>query len=613
VCEIGPRASGPIGATPTDLLGSLSSALRHLVTALLLCPLLAAAGELSPEAQLAMQSLKPGERDKLFKAIGPIDEAPLYRGDLEVDPEKRTATGRLSVTFTPKKLTEFLDLRVTPNAVEKSRVKISHATQGGRPVITEQPEPTLFRIKLDPPAPKGVPVAVEFRVTGKLPEAPPMSDQMLANPGAGAQGKADHGAFMAAPEVVNLSGLIPGIPPVLAPGAPAMSGPSGIGDLSLFDPAHYLVTVLVPRGWAVVAPGVALGEVPESDGRNRFTFGISAARDFAVFLTKGYQVDSILVDGITVESHFLPQDKQAGARAGKYAAAALAEFQKRISPYPWTTFRVVQTRLIAGAGGMEFPALVAISTGLYRGAADPLAALGLPGMGDVPFLSAMVADLKPMMEQTLEFTIAHEVGHQWFPMMVGSDPIEEPVVDEALTQHVALLYMEWKHGRKSADGMRDVQLKLSYQFHRMMGGDDGAALRPTRLFPTMGEYAALVYGKGPLLFDDQRKLAGDAGFFSALRTYADSFRWHWAGPKSFTEVLATKVPKHKATFEELRKRYWLEAHGDDDIGQKGVMSQLPPGAAQLMQSFNPNGPSQQLDAEQQKMLEEALKVLQGEQ
>lgn len=570
----------------------------------------AANADPSPEVQLALQSLRPGERDRLFKAIGPVDEAPLYRADLEVDLVARAVTGKLSITFVPKKAADALELRVTPNAADKGRIKLSHASSAGRPLVTEQPEPTLFKVRLDPPAPKGLPVTVELRLSGKLPEAPPGSDSMQPDPGTAAAQKADHGAFMAGPEVVNLAGVIPGIPPLMADGQ-RMGGPSGIGDLTLFEPAHYLVTVLVPRGWSAVGCGTPLGEVPEKDGRVRFSFGISAARDFALFLTKGYQVDSLAVDGIAVESHFLPQDKDAGARALKYAAAALGEFQRRLGPYPWTTFRVVQTRLIAGAGGMEFPALVAISTGLYRGTADPLSALGLPGFDEVPMFKGILGDLKPMMEQTLEFTLAHEVAHQWFPMMVGSDPIDEPVVDEALAQATALLYLEWRHGRKKADNMRDVQLKLSYQFHRLMGGADGPALRPTRAFSTVGEYAALVYGKAPLLFDDHRKLAGDAPFFAALKTYAESFRWHWATPKSFTEVLAKKVPKHKQPFEELRVRHWQQEHGDEDVGQSGLLSQLPPGATQLLQSFNPSGPSKELTEEQNKLLEEAMKILQG--
>src|SRR5207302_8957938 len=117
-------------------------------------------------------------------------------------------------------------------------------------------------------------------------------------------------------------------------------------------------------------------------------------------------------------------------------------------------------------GGMEFPGLVSVSTALYRGAADPMAALGIGGapLKALGPLKDMLKGLDSMLEETLEFTVAHEVAHQWFAMMVGNDPIGDPVADEPLTQHAALLYLEAKHGRPVANGMREAELKMAYQF-----------------------------------------------------------------------------------------------------------------------------------------------------
>src|SRR6185436_9476306 len=114
----------------------------------------------------------------------------------------------------------------------------------------------------------------------------------------------------------------------------------------------------------------------------------------------------------------------AGKRVGEYAAAALGEYQKRFGPYPWSTFRVVEARLTGGAGGMEFPGLVSVSTALYRGAMDPLSTLGLGGSSAQALgpLRGLLKGLDQMMESTLEFTVAHEVAHQWFAMMIGNDP-----------------------------------------------------------------------------------------------------------------------------------------------------------------------------------------------
>ncbi len=117
--------------------------------------------------------------------------------------------------------------------------------------------------------------------------------------------------------------------------------------------------------------------MPRPDGHTRYSFGIAAARDLPLFVTKGYEDATRDVDGITVESHYLASDVDSGQRALMYAADALTEMQKRLGPYPYTHVRVIETRLTGGAGGMEFPGAVTISTALYRGAVDPLAALGI--------------------------------------------------------------------------------------------------------------------------------------------------------------------------------------------------------------------------------------------
>ena len=56
----------------------------------------ALAGELSPEQQLTLTSLRAGERARLAKAVGALEAMPLYRADLSVDPAARTVAGGTS-------------------------------------------------------------------------------------------------------------------------------------------------------------------------------------------------------------------------------------------------------------------------------------------------------------------------------------------------------------------------------------------------------------------------------------------------------------------------------------------------------------------------------------
>lgn len=600
VTRKGPAAVTVCHTPPTENgAAKLGGSLRHLLLAAFLASSLAAA-ESSPEVQLTLLSLRPAERARVEKAVGPIDELPLYRAQLDLDPARREISGQVFVTYVAKKPTSALYLRVNAN-LQSARVKLSFATVNGQPAVLEQPEPTLYRVKLDPALQPGTGAAVELKLLGKIPPAKADSDSLSMSKLDDDRNR-DYGTFAAAPELISLVGLLPGLAPA-TPEGELSSGPTGIGDFGDFELGHWLVSISVPSGWSVSAPGIALGDVPEKLGKTRFSFGIASARDFVLLATKGYETATAKLDDITVESRYLASDKDAGKKVLKVATDALTEYQKRFGPYPYTTFRVVEARLSGGAGGMEFPGLVTVSTALYRGAADPLSALGMPGLGALsgdPTLGGLLKELKPMLESTLEFTVAHEVAHQWFAMMIGSDAVTEPVVDEPLTQHAALLYLEWKHGRASADEMRKAQLTASYHLMRMMDVDDGPANRPTQEFGSVNEYAALIYGKAPLYFDAARKLVGDEKYFKALRAYCDTYRWKTARIDSFTGLIAKGTSQQKE-LSKLKKRWWDEAKGDEDLGKPQVSdmfggSGLPPG----------------LDPNTIKMLEDAIRAMGGE-
>jgi hypothetical protein len=457
--------------------------------------------------------------------------------------------------------------------------------------------------------PVGESVTVELALTAKVPAAPKGSDTMAADPSMLSTRNADYGAFMAAEESVNLAGLLPVVPPRRADGT-LQPGPTGIGDLSLGEPTNYVVSVSAAPGWTVVAGGQALGEVPEPGGKVRFSFGLAAARDFGLLLLKSDDVQHSTVGDVTVETHCQAEETETCAKVLKLATGALSALEKKLGRYPWTTFRVAQVRLTGGAGGMEFPGLVTVSTGLLRGTTDPMSALGLPQLGA---LKGLMGNLKPMMEETLALTVVHEAVHQWIPMQVGSDPILEPVVDEALTQALAVETIEAMRGKAAGEQAREQQLRMAYRLHRMMGGEDGVALRPTEAFANNGEYAALVYGKAPLLFDAQRSAVGEAAWGKALRAYVEKHQWKWVEAQTFTDELAAAVPKHAAQVKKLRTHWWEEAHGDEDIGLGDLSSLFGgglPGAGMPGAGMPSGMPA--MDPETKALLEEALRMLSGQ-
>ncbi|WP_338864232.1 M1 family aminopeptidase [Myxococcus stipitatus] len=556
-----------------------------------------ARGEVSPEVQLSLQHLKPAERERAAKAMGPLDELPRYRVQLEVDPVAREAKGRVQVEVLAKDkpLTEVY-LRLTPNAQGSRRVVLSDARLGREPIVLEQLEPTLYRHRLSEPVPPGAAAVLDVAVRAVVPKGEKSGGLFLAGGGKGPRG--DHGAFSATEDFISLVGVVPQVPPLDDKGKP-WAGPQGIGDLALYAPSHVLASITVPSGWVVHATGAAMGEVPERDGRMRYAFAAGAVRDFPVLVSKGYEAATATVNGVTVESHFAAGDREVGERVLKYATSALAEFERRLGPLPYTHFRVVEAPLTGGAGGMEFPGLITVSSSLYRGVEDPFSLVGdqvnveqlkevleaFGPMGNAPF-----AQLSKTLERALEFTVAHEVAHQYFAGLVGSDPIQSPVVDESLAQYAALLYIEWKHGKAVAESVRREVLVSTYHMYRMSGGEDGRADRPVGAFDNETEYGALVYSKAPLLHHASRKLVGDTAFLQGLRSYVDTYRFKWTCKECFTQELAKASPSNAKALSRLRVRWWQEAHGDDDLGLpdlESVMGTLGAGSGLGVDALDP--------------------------
>ncbi len=553
------------------------------IASVLLLALPAFAADLSPEAQIALTSLRTGERARVEAVLGDATLLPLYRGDFTIDPDARTVTGKVSLTLTPKTALTDLYLRCTPNANHPGAVTLSNAKVNGKSMGLAQPDPSLYRVKVD--AQKGDQVTVEVELKAKVPKLPKSATGLSALQEDAPGG--DYGAFSSGDDVMALVGLMPMIPPER--GGKLFEGPSGIGDLGSFDPSNFIVSVVVPSAWRAVSNGQAVGEVPTGSGKVRFAYAVAAARELPVLLLKNAKVTTKQVGEVLVEAVLFGDGKVVTEQTAK----SLELLESKLGPYPFKTLRVVEMRLVNGAGGMEFPGLVTVSAGLLSGQTDPLEALGLPPEQAAVAQALLGPMLTTLMKHTLEFTIDHELAHQYTAMLVGSDPIAEPVADEALTQHLALLLLEWRQGRAAAQQMRDGQLKTAYQLHRMLGGTDGKANRPTHEYASNREYAALIYGKAPLLFDEQRKLVGDEAWLKGLKTYVAEHRYRWVTGKTLTELMGKQNPLLARKLESLRQRWWNEVHGDEDLG-----------AADLS--------VQGIDPKLLEQLEDAMKAMSGE-
>lgn len=65
-------------------------------------------------------------------------------------------------------------------------------------------------------------------------------------------------------------------------------------------------------------------------------------------------------------------------------------------------------------------------------------------------MAMIAADLLDAGGESLETVVAHEVAHQWWYAVVGSDPVNQAWQDEALSQFSMLEYLEDRHALRGA-------------------------------------------------------------------------------------------------------------------------------------------------------------------
>lgn len=508
----------------------------------------------------------------------------------------------------------------------------------GCAVVAESPSVLVLRLA-SPLAPGGR-LRARLAYEGVLDEIPPSRTNLLAQgmeslAAMGAhEGAGDYGLLATGSGIVSLANFYP----VLARregGAFVREDRGAVGDLGSDDLAHVTATVDTPAGYTVATTGVTARTTREGD-RQRVEVVAGMVRDFAALMGRTLQTASRSVGDVTVRAHFLPEHRAAGARVLDIAAHALETFDRDFGAYPYTELDVVEAPLVGGAGGVEFPGLVTVASMFYQ---DTAAQGDSPGGGLLGGLLGSLGNVQGMLSQTLpamlEFVTAHEVAHQWWHGLVGSDSRHHPFIDESLAQWSAAYYVERRYGAERARRDSDMQVKMNYQFMRMLGNPDAAVDQPASAFASPIAYAGIVYGKGPYFYNAVRSALGDAVFLRALRRYVSTWRFRTAPPDGFVSAVAAESPASAGRVRALARRWLRETHGDEDLGEADLSSvlgtmtggQVPPELRDAMRVLGPllggananapgapaRGPAQGSPSPQeiQRMLEQALEGLNG--
>jgi len=253
-----------------------------------------------------------------------------------------------------------------------------------------------------------------------------------------------------------------------------------------------------------------------------------------------------------------PGHEVVARRVLNVAAEAVRVYSERLGSLPMKTVSIVDAPLVATLGSAEFAGLSAIASAFYLDFESPT----MRNMPDV------IREQRASVEDSLEWTVAHVVAHQWWGATVGNDPAREPILDEALANWSALLYYREVHGEQQASIALDEQLRGVYKVYRTFGGEDMDANRPTRDYRNSFQYAAIVTTKGALMFVELERLLGSEKFFAALRSYYKANLLEIAELDDLRGALVAEAAiEQRRTVARTFGRWLSSKRGDEDIAK----------------------------------------------
>lgn len=279
-------------------------------------------------------------------------------------------------------------------------------------------------------------------------------------------------------------------------------------DTTFQDVSFYLVKITAPEDLVLVTSGVKVDASTEG-GNQIATFAQGPSRDFYIAASEDFEVISQKVGETTVNSYSLPGLEEGSAIALSTAVNAIKAYNKYIGTYPYTEFDVVSTPM-QGAYGIEYPGIVGINYSLYESSAQ------LSGQSATSYL---------------ESTVAHEAGHQWFYNIVGDDQINEPWLDESMTQYITALYYLDQYGK---EGFNNYKATWYYRWDRVDRVAKAIGL-PAGSYEGR-EYSGIVYGRGPIFIYELSKTMGDEAFNQFLKDYFQKYKWGITTTEEFEEL-----------------------------------------------------------------------------
>lgn len=419
-------------------------------------------------------------------ALGELRGASVYHIELNIADDLFRVSGTEEVRYTNNEAVPLAEvqLRLFPNILggnmEVTNLRVDEAAITPRYELKN----SLMIVPLGEPLEPGKSIVIKMDFSVTIPQTVDLN----------------YGVLAYAENVLTLAHAYPMIAVYNEEGWNAEIPPQD-GDVAFADASFYLVRVTAPKDVTLVTSGRRVSR-EEAGQVQVLNVASGPARDFYLAASPAYVETSQTFGEVTVRSYTSKSLSEGSRAAVEVASRALEVFDARYAPYPYTELDIVATPTLAL--GIEYPGILAITSWIYDGG------------GNNPYF---------------ESTLVHEVGHQWFYNLVGDDQLDDPWLDESLTQFATLQYFSDEYG---AQGEAEFRASLEGRWAQVGNADIPIGL------PVAGyngaEYGAIVYGRGALFFDALRQKMSSAAFDAFVKEYVEALSWEIATAESLQSI-----------------------------------------------------------------------------
>ncbi len=293
------------------------------------------------------------------------------------------------------------------------------------------------------------------------------------------------------------------------------------------ESADYRMRLFLPRGYSVAFSGVITRQESSPEGLKYTIESDKEIRDFYLAFSKKYRVYRREYKGVEIKVFYLEGRRDSAEEIAGFVRDGLRFYSRVIAPYPYKQISVVPVGL--GYGGNE--------------------------TSNVIMLDSRVYDIPKFLSRYKEFLVVHELGHQWWFNVVGSDEFTQTWMDEGINSFFVQEYLREKYGPDPEIlhipwFLRPILPNISfsysaiYRWHYLVNrginppviGEIGRFKEPSTVF-------AIAYGKGERALEILKKVCGRDKLYKALRDYFDAYKWKIGHLSDLKGLLAKECGK----------------------------------------------------------------------